>query len=177
MKKTNFRPCRLASIAIIITATNATVITAAASQPSQTVQQGKVAPSSVTAQLQGTPAVVIGSTSVQPVRQPASASVTNGLLRPLSADPHGNTTYVVRTGDNLVGISTNDLVVIYPDTSAIVAAAGGATTSAKPYPDLGMVVLHVGNFDQIEPLHRAIAERFPTAKFDLPVTYFPLKPK
>jgi hypothetical protein len=145
----------------------------------QSIQQGKIAPDSMAAQLQGTAAVVIGSVSVKPLRQApsSSASAGNGTLRPLAADALGNTTYVARTRDNLVGISTNDLVVMHPDTAAIVAVANGVTVSAKPYPEIGLVVLHVANFDQIAPLHRAIAERFPTAKFDLPVTYYPVKPK
>ncbi|MBV8271233.1 MAG: hypothetical protein JO067_03075 [Cupriavidus sp.] len=143
----------------------------------QSIEVGKAAPPSVTAQLKGTPAVVIGSVSVKPLRQAPSSSGSNGVLRPLAADPPGNTTYVVRTQDNLVGISTNDLVVMHPDTAAIVAAAGASVASAKPYPDLGLVVLHVASFDLLAPLHRAIADRFPKAKFDLPVTYFPVRPK
>jgi hypothetical protein len=40
-----------------------------------------------------------------------------------------------------------------------------------------MVVLHVAEFDQLGPLHEAMARQFPAARFDLPVTYFPRKPK
>ncbi|RWA51209.1 hypothetical protein AU476_24395 [Cupriavidus sp. UYMSc13B] len=114
---------------------------------------------------------------MKPLRQASSSSAGNGALSPLAADSQGNTTYVARTQDNLVGISNNDLVVIYSDTAAIVAAAGSAAFSAKPYPDMGFVVLHIANFDQLVSLHQSLAGRFPTAKFDLPVTYFPIRPR
>jgi hypothetical protein len=143
----------------------------------QSIELGKAAPPSVAAQLKGTPAVVIGSVSVKPLRQAPSTSSNDAMRHPLEAAPQGNTTYVVRTRDNLVGISTNDLVVKHPDAAAVVAAAGASVASAKPYPDLGLVILHVASFDQLVPLHRVIADRFPTAKFDLPVTYFPVRPR
>jgi hypothetical protein len=149
----------------------------AAAQP---VQPGKVAPPEVAAQLQDAPALVVGAVSVRPVRQGPAARASDpgaATLRPLSADTQGNTTYVARTRDNMVGISTNDLVVLYADTARVVAAAAGAVVSARAYPESGMVVLHVAEFDQLGPLHEAMARQFPAARFDLPVTYFPRKPK
>lgn len=40
-----------------------------------------------------------------------------------------------------------------------------------------MVVLQVAEFGLFGPLHEAMARQFPTARCDLPVTYFPRKPK
>jgi hypothetical protein len=147
----------------------------------QAISPGKIAPPDVVQQLQGTPVVVVGNTAVRPLTSnqiaPPASSAPEVPSAKASDTPAGRSTLVVRASDNLVGLSTNDLVVIYPDTAAIVAAAGGEHDSAKAYPEMGIVVIHVPSFDRLLPLQQTLAARFPAAKFDLPVTYFPLRSK
>lgn len=135
-----------------------------------TVQPGTTAPASVVKQISANPAVTIGSVSVRPI--PRSVA---GVLSTTPSD----TTLVARATDNLVGTSTNDLVVIYSDVGAItrVATTLGKGISTRAYPDMGMTVVHVASFDQLQSVQQQIAQAFPTAKFDLPVRYFDNKPR
>jgi hypothetical protein len=132
------------------------------------IETGKVAPSSVVEQIRASKPVTIGSVSVRPI--PAQANGTR------STEPSG-TTLVARASDNLVGTSTNDLVVIYKDTSAVSArvAAMGGGLRIKTYPDMGMVIVHAPRFDQLQPIQQQLQQALPDAKFDLPVRYFDLK--
>jgi len=138
--------------------------------------QGAVAPADVVQQLRAAPAVTIGGTSVRPV--------PSGTVRAAAADRAGgsaqserDSTFVVRDGDNLVGVSTNDLIVVYPDTAAVSQAVAGQAKSVNPYPQINTVIVHVGSFDQLSTIHAALARKFPTAKFGLPVRYSDIKKK
>ncbi len=156
---------KLAKVAIA-----AFALALAASAVADTIQPGQTAPASVVKQIQANEPVTIGSVSVRPI-PPA----VHGLR---SATPAG-TTLVARTTDNLVGTSTNDLVVIYNDVEAVrtrVAAISGGITM-KAYPEMGMVIVHAPRFEQLPPIKQQLAQAFPAAKFDLPVRYFDNKPQ
>ncbi|WP_118180893.1 hypothetical protein [Paraburkholderia phosphatilytica] len=84
---------------------------------------------------------------------------------------------VVRSSDNVVGISTNDLVVIHPDTAAVRQVAAGLAKSVSAYPEMGVTVIHAGGLDQLASIKATLATTFPTVKFDLPVRYGNIQPK
>ena len=70
-----------------------------------------------------------------------------------------------------------------PAVAAVAAVAAtvagmhlpGATT--HPYPKLQLLVVKTARFEQLETVRDQIAAAFPAAKFDLPVVYFPKKPR
>ncbi|WP_081087127.1 hypothetical protein [Burkholderia pseudomultivorans] len=141
-----------------------------------TVIQGTIAPEEVLKQLRATPAVTIGGTAVRPV--------PSGAIRAASSEGAGNVvqsgrdnTFVIRDSDNLVGISTNDLIVVYPDTAAVNQAVAGQVKSVKIFPQIDTVIVHVASFDQLVSVQAALARKFPTAKFNLPVRYSETRPK
>jgi hypothetical protein len=140
----------------------------------QDIKPGRPAPAEVVQSLKATAPVTIGSASVRPLVTPASDP---GMRLPQGAIAAPGTTFVVRVSDNLVGVSTNDLVVVYPDTGAVIQSVSGKGFTTKAYPDLGLVVIHAANFDDIEPLQQGIAKTLPNAKFDLPVRYFRMQTK
>lgn len=150
--------------------------TTAAAQP---LLPGSTAPADVVRSLAGTQPANIGAASVRPVSPGNNAPRASGnagalaSAKPQSMPAGGETTLVVRASDNLVGLSTNDLVVIYPDTDAVIHAVAGNAVSTRAYPAMEMVVVHAGSFDQLVPLKDTLSTKFPAAKFDLPVTYFP----
>jgi len=107
--------------------------------------------------------VSIGSTSVWPMPNAAPLD-EDGNVQP-------DSTLVIRSTDRFVGLSTNDLVVIYPDTAAVGAAASGIAQRVQAFPQMGVTVLHVSSFSSLQPLYQTIAAKFPAATFDLPVSY------
>jgi hypothetical protein len=107
--------------------------------------------------------VTIGSTSVWPVPNAAPLD-QDGIVQP-------NSTLVIRSSDWFAGLSTNDLVVIYPDTGAVSAAASGLAQQIRTFPQMGITVLHVNAFASLLPLYRTLSVKFPSARFDLPVSY------
>lgn len=158
-------------ISFLVTVATATVACASAANAlADTVQRGTTAPASVVKQISANAAVTIGSVSVRPI--PRSIEGVRSTTPP-------GTTLVARATDNLVGTSTNDLVVIYGDVDAITgrAATMGGGVSTRAYPTMGMTVVHVASFDQLQSVQRQIAQAFPTATFDLPVRYFDTKPR
>jgi hypothetical protein len=169
----------MASSRIICAVVTAFTMGAGAGAAAQSLVPGSKAPAEVVQQLKDVPSVNIGKASVRPVvPQPDAATPPEAALKSGRSVPAaGGTTFVVRSSDNLVGVSTNDLVVIYRDTAAISQAVAGKDVSAQAYPDMGLVVLHVGSFDQLAPLKTALSAKFPAAKFDLPVRYFATTPK
>jgi hypothetical protein len=144
----------------------------------QSLEPGTTAPASVVQQLKGVQSVNIGMASVRPVSPGGGSSgLQASANRATASVPTGNeTTTVVRSTDNLVGVSSNDLVVMYGDTGAVTQAVAGKGVTAKAFPAMGMVVVHVSSFDEIGPLQSALSAKFPTAKFDLPVKYFETEP-
>jgi hypothetical protein len=51
------------------------------------------------------------------------------------------------------------------------AAATGLAQQVSAFPQMGMTVLHVGTFAQLQPLYQTLAAKCPAARFDLPVRY------
>lgn len=130
-------------------------------------------PPATAAQSQTITPVAIGTTVVRPLPGNARSAAQAASA---TAVPVSGTTLVARASDNLVGVSTNDLVVIYPDTTAIMQAAASRAVSSKGYPNMGLTVIHVASFDRLLPLQQALASQFPAAKFDLPIRYFEVRP-
>ena len=82
---------------------------------------------------------------------------------------------VVREGDNLVGISAHELVVVGSDLagmSATIASLQLAGATLSSYPHLGLLVVKTARFEQLERVRSQVAAAFPSAQFDLPVVYF-----
>jgi hypothetical protein len=158
----------LSIVSVIVTAIAASAFCADAL--ADTVQPGMVAPPAIVKQMSASAPVQIGSVSVRPI--PASAQGTRST-------GSSQSTLVARSTDNLVGTSTNDLVVIYSNVEQIKsrAMALGGGISVKTYPDMGLTIVHAVSFDQLESAHQAIGQSYPSAKFDLPVRYFDIKPK
>ena len=125
----------------------------------QTLQQGQPAPAAVVEQLKSVPVTTVGKQSVRAV-PPA---------------PEAGNTVVVREGDNLVGISAHELVVVGSDLagmSAKIASLQLAGATVNSYPHLGLLVVKTARFEQLERVRNQVAAAFPNAQFDLPVTYF-----
>jgi hypothetical protein len=142
--------------------------TLAHAQGTTTLRQGMRAPAAQVQTLGRSAPLAIGSTSVWPV--PGAAALDqDGIAQP-------DSTLVIRSGDGFVGLSTNDLVVIYADTAAVSAAAGGMAQQIQAFPQMGMTVLHVGDFSGLQPLYQALLAKFPSARFDLPVSYAKQRP-
>ncbi|SIT36320.1 conserved exported hypothetical protein [Paraburkholderia ribeironis] len=127
------------------------------------LRQGVRASAAQVQPLSRTAPVTIGSTSVWPMPN-AAALDQDGNVQP-------NSTLVIRSSDWFAGLSTNDLVVIYPDTGAISAAAGGLAQQIQAFPQMGITVLHVNTFSSLPPLYQTLSTKFPSARFDLPVSY------
>ncbi|MCP3713180.1 hypothetical protein M3I54_41005 [Paraburkholderia sp. CNPSo 3274] len=127
------------------------------------LRQGMQASAAQVQSLARTPPVVIGTRSVWPIPS-APALDEDGKVRQ-------NATLVIRSSDRLVGLSSNDLVVIYADTAAVSAAASGLVQQVSAFPRMGMTVLHVSTFGQLQPLYQTLVAKFPAAHFDLPVRY------
>lgn len=128
-----------------------------------TLRQGVQASATQVQPISRSAPLKIGRTSVWPVPNAA----------PLDADGNAqpNSTLVVRTSDRFVGLSTNDLLVIYPDTAAVGAAAGALAQQVQAFPQQGVTVLHVNAFSDLLPLYQALSTKFPSARFDVPVSY------
>jgi hypothetical protein len=126
---------------------------------------GRIAPADVVQQIQNDAPVRIGSASVRPV--PENVSHT------LSTDSTQRT-LVVRSTDNLVGSSENELVVIEKDTAAVQRKVLELATDASvtAYADHGLVIVQLKRFADLPTLRKQLAEAFPAARFDLPVRYF-----
>ncbi|MCC8402404.1 hypothetical protein LJ655_10950 [Paraburkholderia sp. MMS20-SJTN17] len=127
------------------------------------LRQGARASPAQVQQLSRSAPVTIGSTSVWPMPS----------AEPLDQDGNvqANSTLVIRASDWFVGLSTNDLVVIYPDTGAVSAAAAGLAQQIQAFPTMNLTVLHVSTFSDLLPLYQALSTRLPSARFDLPVSY------
>ena len=141
----------------------------------QTLQQGQPAPAAVVEQLKNAPLTTVGKQSVRAVPQGAVLRTRGAATA--SADA---TTVVVRESDNLVGISAHELVIVGTDLAAMsakVASLQLAGASIHSYPHLGLLVVKTARFEQIDSVRSQVAAAFPNAKFDLPVTYFPRKPR
>jgi hypothetical protein len=167
--------CKMVSFQMVGVVAAACALAASACATAQTLTPGRPAPADTVQTLRSEPSVTIGTASVRPVDTGHAAGTASAKAQSL---PVGNeTTTVVRASDNLVGVSSNDLVVIYPDTVAVSRALSGKPVSVKTWPSAGIVVVHVGSFDQLLPLKTALSATFPTAKFDLPVKYFNTVPQ
>lgn len=149
---------------------------AAIASSSGILTPGKKAPPETVRQLQDVQPVTIGSAVVRPVATPTDAS-TAYTPQAAAGPARRESTLVVRASDNLVGVSDNDLVVLHVDTAAVTQAATGKASTIKPYPDLGLVVLHFSRFDELVEARKALAELLPAARFDLPVRYFKTLPR
>ncbi len=130
----------------------------------------------VVEQIKEVPATRIGSQTVRAV-PPGGAGRQAGERR---APAQEGRTLVVRDSDNLVGVSANELVIIGADLDAVAAKVAslqlaGAQTHA--YPKLKLLVVKTARFEQLETVRDQVAAAFPEAKFNLPVTYFPRKPR
>jgi hypothetical protein len=149
---------------------------AASAALAQAIQQGQPAPAAVVEQIKEVPATRIGTQAVRAVPPAALAGrQANG-----AAMAQEGRTLVVRDSDNLVGISANELVIISADLDAVAAKVAslqlaGAQTHA--YPHLKLLVVKTARFEQLETVRDRVATAFPEAKFNLPVTYFPRKPR
>ncbi|SAK70702.1 hypothetical protein AWB79_03840 [Caballeronia hypogeia] len=146
------------------------LLAAASCAGAQTLEIGTVAPASLVQQIEGTPPVTVGSTSVRVL--PSSA-----VLKSEGASAGASTsrsTLVVRPSDNLIGRSDNKLVVVYSDTAAVKAKslslAPGATI--ETHPNVAMTIVRVSSFKDLPALQAKLHDAFPKATFDVPVTYF-----
>ena len=137
----------------------------------QTLQQGQPAPAALLEQLKSVPVTTVGTQSVRAV-PPAPALRTRAANAPA---PEAASTVVVREGDNLVGISAHELVVVGSDLagmSATIASLQLAGATLRSYPHLGLLVVKTARFEQLERVRSQVAAAFPSAQFDLPVVYF-----
>ena len=153
-------------------------LAACSTGPAYALQQGQRAPAAVVEQLQDTPVTHIGQHKVRVVPATAALSPTT-KMSPATLAPQGKS-LVVRERDNLVGVSAHELVIITPELDAVaakVASMGlpGATTN--PYPKLQLLIVRTARFEQLETVRDQVAAAFPDAKFDLPVVYYPKKPR
>lgn len=151
-------------------------LAACSTGPAYALQQGQRAPAAVVEQLQNTPVTHIGQSKVRVVPASATANVKAKIA---TLESQGKS-LVVREHDNLVGVSAHELVIITPELDAVaakVASLGlpGATTN--PYPKLKLLVVKTARFEQLETVRDQVAAAFPDAKFDLPVVYYPKKPR
>jgi len=137
----------------------------ARAQNSQALKPGQIAPADIVEQVRSQNPVKIGSVSVRAL--PPNAA------RDRSADSE-QSTLVLRSTDNLIGVSANELVVIYKEPNAVQLKVGEWVKDAtvKAYADHGLVVIRLKRFADLQPLQLRLAEAFPGARFDLPVTYF-----
>lgn len=155
-------------------------------QAPQHVQQGHVVPAAVAEQLKQVPIIRIGSQKVRPLPPAArigkrSSNTANSTHDNSAAESETATghTLVARASDNLVGVSTNELVIIGSNLDAIAAKVATLHLTGiqiQAYPKLKLLVVKTAQFDQLETVHNSVAAAFPDAKFDLPVTYFPRRP-
>lgn len=135
----------------------------ARAQISQAWRPGQIAPPDIMAQVQSRNSK-IGSTSVRELP-------SNGT-RMLSGGPE-QSTLVLRSTGNRIGVNANELVVIYKGPSAVQKVGQWVKdATVKAYADHGRVVTWLKSFADIQPLQLRLAEAFPGARFDLPVTYF-----
>jgi hypothetical protein len=128
-----------------------------------TLKQGTQASAAQVQTLARTAPVTIGKRSVWPMPDSPALDEDGNVQQ--------NATLVIRSSDRLVGLSSNDLIVIYADTAAVSAAASGLAQQVNTFPQMGLTVLHVGAFAQLQPLYQTLAAKFPAARFDLPVRY------
>ncbi|MGB7479034.1 MAG: hypothetical protein WA924_01785 [Burkholderiaceae bacterium] len=153
------------------------LLLAAGSASAHPLQHGRPAPPAVLEQIKDAPATRIGSQSVRAL--PPSA-VMAGKQANGAAPAQEGRTLVVRDGDNLVGVSANELVIVSPALDAIAAKIAslhlpGAQIHTAP--KLQLLVVKTARFEQLEMIRGQVAAAFPEARFDLPVTYFPHKPR
>lgn len=148
----------------LLTATAALLVcTALAQAQDATLKQGMRASTAEVQSLARTLPVTIGKSRVWPMPN-APALDADGIVQL-------NATLVIRANDRRVGLSSNDLVVIYADTGAVSAAASGLAQQVSAFPTLGVTVLKVSTFAQLQPLYQTLSAKFPGAQFDLPVSY------
>ncbi|MGB6054083.1 MAG: hypothetical protein WBG17_02480 [Burkholderiaceae bacterium] len=153
------------------------LLLAAGSASAQPLQQGRPAPPAVIEQVKDAPPIRIGGQSVRPLPPAVLAGKhANGA----APTPTEGRTLVVREPDNLVGVSANELVIVSPALDAIAAKVAslhlpGAQIHAAP--KLQLLVVKTARFEQLETIRAQVASAFPEARFDLPVTYFPHKPR
>ena len=150
------------------------LLLAAGGALAQTLQQGQPAPATVVEQLKDVPPTRIGQQTVRAV-PPAALSGQQA-----KAAAENRRTLVVRDSDNLVGVSANELVIIGADLDAVAAKVAGlqlAGAQTHAYPKLKLLVVKTARFEQLETVRDQVAAAFPEAKFNLPVTYFPRKPR
>ncbi|MFM0337642.1 hypothetical protein [Paraburkholderia fungorum] len=137
----------------------------ARAQNSQALKPGQIAPADIVEQVQNQNPVKIGSVSVRTLPPSSTRAQSGGSEQ---------STLVLRSTDNLIGVSANELVVIYKEPKAVQLKVGEWLKDAtvKTYEDHGLVVIRLKRFADIQPLQLRLAELFPGARFDLPVTYF-----
>ena len=143
----------------------------------QTLQQGRPAPPAVVEQIKDAPPTRIGSQSVRALPPPV---VMAGRQANGAAPAQEGRTLVARESDNLVGVSNNELVIINPDLDAVAAKVASLQlpgAQIHSYPRLQLLVVKTARFEQLETVRNQVAAAFPHARFDLPVTYFPRKPR
>ena len=153
-------------------------LAACATGPAHALQQGQPAPAAVVEQLKDTPITHIGTQSVRAV--PAAPPAASGDKRAQAAVAPQGSTLVVRESDNLVGISSHELVIVTPELDAVAAKVASLQlpgASTKSYPQLQLLIVKTARFEQLQTVRDQVAAAFPQAQFDLPVTYFPRKPR
>lgn len=130
---------------------------------STALRQGVQASAAQVQPLSRSAPVTIGSTSVWPMPNAAALDEDGNV--------QANSTLVIRSSDWFAGLSTNDLVVIYADTGAVSAAAGGLAQQIQAFPQMGLTVLHANTFSDLLALYHVLSTKIPSARFDLPVSY------
>jgi hypothetical protein len=128
---------------------------------------GRTAPVDIVRRIEPDAPVQIGAASVRPL---PDAEGQPRALSPAAA----RSTLVVRSTDNLIGVSSNELVVIDKNPAAVQrkVAELAADATIKAYADNGIVVVRLNRFADLLPLKQRLAKAFPAARFDLPVRYF-----
>lgn len=142
----------------------------------QTVVQGKRAPSAVAQAAEDVPAVRVGKQVLRAVPQPALPA--DVLVRKSAGQPAR--TWVMRESDHLVGVSSNDLMVVGPELdrmAASVRALGLPQMQVDVYPKINLLLVKTRRFEQLQQVHDRLAAEFAQARFEVPVSYFPRKAK
>lgn len=145
----------------------------------QALQPGQSAPVGVVRQLDSVAPLRVGAQVVRPlVASAPPAGDASAVLGKTGAD--SARTLVVRESDHLVGISHNDLMVVGPDLdrmAASVRALGLPGIEASVYPNIRLLLVRARQFEHLQVVHDRLTTDFPQARFDLPISYFPRRPK
>jgi len=145
------------------------LLLAAGGALAQTLQQGQPAPAALVEQMKTVAPTRIGEQAVRAVPPTLLSGEQAKVARQ-------GRTLVLRASDNLVGISGNELIVLDDNLEGIAAAVTAlrlAGAQIHSYPALHLVLVKTARFDQLTTVRDRLAAKFPDAKFDLPVSYFP----